>query len=110
MNELLSITIDRLAEHYHVNSDHLRKVLLIRGVSELSAVTDRSKPATPEDLESTLAVMNRQLGQVLDSVRKQAGDVEEAVQHANAVLAVVDQVTGALAAGMEKTSVNAHSL
>ncbi len=103
MNELLAITIDRLAEHYHVSGDDLRKVLLIRGVSELSAVTDRSKPATPEDIERILAAMNRQLNEVLDRFRKQAGDIDEAVQHANAVLSVVDRLTAALAADTKNT-------
>ncbi len=108
MNELLAIAIDRLAEHYHVTSDHLRRALLIRAVSELSAVTDRSMPATPEDLERTLAAMNRQLDEVLDRFRKQASDIEEAVQHADAALSVVERVTGALAADMQKTATNAH--
>ena len=108
MNELLAITIDRLAEHYHVRGDHLRKALLIRGVSELSAVTDRSKPATPEDLELTLAGMNRQLEEVLARFRKQASDIEEAVQNANAMLSVVERVTGALAADTQNTATNSH--
>lgn len=110
MNELLTIAIDRLAEHYQVNSDHLRRSLLIRAVSELSAVTDRNKPATPEDLERTLAAMNRQLDEVLDRFRKQASDIDEAVQHANAVLSVVDRVAGALAADTQNTPTKLHSL
>lgn len=108
MNELLALAIDRLAEHYHVSGDDLRKVLIIRGVSELSAVTDRSKPATPDDLERTLAAMNKQLSEVLDRFRKQASDMEEAVQHANVVLSVVDRITGALAADTKKTPANVH--
>ncbi len=110
MNELLAITIDRLAEHYHVTSDDLRRALLIRGVSGLSVVTDRSKPATPEDLERTLAAMDRQRNEVLDRFRKQASDIEEAVQHANAVLSVVDRLAAALAADMQKTATAAHQL
>lgn len=108
MNELLAITIDRLAEHYHVTSDDLRRALLIRGVSGLSVVTDRSKPATPEDLERTLAAMNRELDEVLDRIRKQANEIEEAVQHANTVLSVVDQLTVALAVETKKTPPNVH--
>lgn len=108
MNELLTITIDRLAEHYQVNGDYLRRILLIRAVSELSAVTDRSKPATPEDLERTLAAMNTQLNDVLDRFRKQAGDIDEAVQHANAALSVVDRLTAALADDTKKTPANLH--
>lgn len=106
MNELLTITIDRLAEHYHVNGDYLRRALLIRAVSELSAVTDRSKPATPEDLERTLAAMNMQMNEVLDRFRKQAGDTDEVVQHANAALSVVDRLTAALAADTNRTPAN----
>lgn len=110
MNELLAIAVDRLAEHYHVNSDYLRKALLIRGVAELSAVIDRSKPATPEDLERTLAAMNRQLDEVLDRFRKHASEIEEAVQHANVALAVVDRVTAGLAAGGDMTATDIHPL
>ena len=54
MNELLAITDDKLAEHYHVTGDYLRRVLLLRGVAELRAVTGRFKPATPEELAQTL--------------------------------------------------------
>ena len=110
MNELLAIAVDRLAEYYHVSGDYLRKALLIRGVSELSAVTNRNKPATPEDLERTLAGMNGQLDEVLNRFRKQASEIEEAVQHANTVLVVVDQVTTALAASGDKTVTAARPL
>jgi hypothetical protein len=96
VNELLAIAIDKLAEHYQVNGDYLRNALLIRGVAELSAVTDRSKPATPEDLEQTLTTMNKQLDEILGRFRKQAIEIDEAVQHANITLAVVDQVNARL--------------
>jgi prophage DNA circulation protein len=110
MNELLSIAVDRLAEHYHVSGDYLRKALLIRGVAELSAVTDRTKPATPEDLEWTLAAMNRQLDEVIDKFRKQATEIDDAVQHANIALAVIDRVTAALAADMKNTATDPRPL
>jgi hypothetical protein len=110
MNDLLAITIDRLAEHYHVSGDYLRKALLIRGVAELSAVTDRSKLATPEDLEQMLAGMNSQLHEILGRFRKQAIEIDEAVQHANLTLAVVDQVNVSLRSGMAKTATDTHQL
>jgi hypothetical protein len=110
MNELLSIALDRLAEHYHVSGDYLRKALLIRGVSELSAVTDRTKPATPDDLERTLAAMNRQLDEILGRFRKQASVIDDAVQHANVALAVIDRVTVALATGTKNTVADTRPL
>lgn len=110
MNELLSIALERLAEHYQVSSDRLRRTLLIRGVAELSAATDRSKPATPEDLERTLAAMNTQLGTVINKFRKQAIEIDDAVQHANIALAVIDRVTVALAADTKKTATDSQPL
>lgn len=108
MNELLSIAIDRLAEHYHVSGDYLRKALLIRGVSELSVVTDRGKPATPDDLERTLATINSQIDEVLDRLRKQASEIDEIVQHASVALAVVDRMTATLASDIKKTTAEAR--
>ena len=110
MNELLAIAIDKLAEHYQVNGDYLRNALLIRGVAELSAVTDRSKPATPEDLEQTLTTMNRPLDDILGRFRKQAIEIDEAVQHANITLAVVDQVNARLRGEMARTATDTHQL
>ena len=104
MNELLAIAVDRLAEHYHVGGDYLRKALLIRGVAELSGVTDRSKPATPEDLERTLAAMNSQLHEILARFRKHSIEIDDAVQHANTVLAVVDRVSTTLAGDLAKAA------
>lgn len=108
MNDLLAITIDRLAEHYHVSGDYLRKALLIRGVAELSAVTDRGKPAIPEDLEQALTTMNRQLDEILGRFRKQAIEVDEAVQHANIVLAIVDRVSVTLGGDLVQTATATH--
>lgn len=110
MNELLAIAADRLAEHYHVSGDHLRRSLLIRGVAELSAVTDRSRPATPEDLDRVLAAMNSQLHEVLEQFRKQAMAIDDAVQHANIALTVVDRTTAAIAAGVSRTATDPQQL
>lgn len=108
MNELLAIAVDRLAEHYHVSGDYLRKALLIRGVAELSGVTDRSKPATPEDLERTLAAMNSQLHEILARFRKHSIEIDDAVQHTNTVLAVVDRVSTTLAGDLAKAATATH--
>jgi len=110
VNELLAIAIDKLAEHYQVNGDCLRNALLIRGVAELSAVTDRSKPTTPEDLEQTLTTMNKQLDEILGRFRKQAIEIDEAVQHANITLAVVDQVNARLRGEMARTATDTHQV
>jgi len=110
VNELLAIAIDKLAEHYQVNGDYLRNALLIRGVAELSAVTDRSKPATPEDLEQTLTTMNKQLDEILGRFRKQAIEIDEAVQHANITLAVVDHVNARLRGEMARTATDTHQV
>jgi len=110
MNVLLSIAVDRLAEHYHVSSDHLRKALLIRGVTELSAVTDRSKPATPEDLDRVFTIMNGQLHEMLERFRKQAIEIDDAVQQAKVALAVIDRVAAVMAAGVDKSATNIRPL
>ncbi len=110
MNELLAIALERLAEHYQVSGDRLRRTLLIRGVAELSAATDRSKPATPEDLERTLAAMNTQLGEIVHKLRKQAAEIDDALQHANIALAVIDRVTVGLAADTKKPPTDTQPL
>ena len=48
MDALLTLAIGKLADHYQVSEDYLRRALLLRAVAELNAVTDRSKPGTPE--------------------------------------------------------------
>ena len=110
MNELLAIAVNGLAEHYHVSDDYLRKALLVRAIAELSAVTNRNKPATPEDLEQALAAMNTQLDEILDKFRKQATEIDDAVQHANIALAVIDRVAAVMAAGGDKSATNIRSL
>ena len=110
MNELLSIAVDRLAEHYQVSSDYLRKALLIRGVTELSAITDRNQPAASDDLERTLASTNQRLDEVLDKFRKQATEIDDAIQQAGVALAVIDRVAAALAADMKNAATNTQPL
>lgn len=108
VNQLLAITVDKLAEHYHVSGDYLRRALLLRGVAELSAVTDRSKPATPEELEQTLTAMNRPLYEILERFRKHAVEIDDTIQHANITLTVVDQINAALRGGMAEAPTDPH--
>lgn len=96
MNELLSLALDRLAEHYHVTNDSLRRALLLRGVAELNAVTDRGKPATAADLDRALASLNLKLSEVTDRLRLQATQVDELIQQAQSAIVIVERAAGHL--------------
>src|ERR1035441_5327522 len=80
MDDLLTLAIGKLADHYQVSEDYLKRALLLRAVAELNAITARSKPATPEQLEVILTNMNRQLNEVLESFRRQIVEADNAVQ------------------------------
>ena len=96
MDDLLTLAIGKLADHYQVSEDYLRRALLLRAVAELNAVTDRRKPATPEQLEVILTNMNRQLNEVLEGFRRQIVEADNAVQSAHIAIAVVERVAGVL--------------
>src|ERR1017187_2994046 len=72
MDDLLTLAIGKLADHYQVSEDYLRRALLLRAVAELNAITDRSKPAKPEQLEVILTNLNRQLNEVLESLDRKS--------------------------------------
>ena len=94
MDDLLTLAIGKLADHYQVSEDYLRRALLLRAVAELNAVTDRSKPA--EQLEVILTNLNRQLNEVLEGFRRQIVEADNAAQSAHIAIAVVERVTGVL--------------
>ena len=96
MDALLTLAIGKLADHYQVSEDYLRRALLLRAVAELNAVTDRSKPGTPEQLEVILTNLNRQLNEVLEGFRRQIVEADNAVQSAHIAIAVVERVAGVL--------------
>ena len=96
MDDLLTLAIGKLADHYQVSEDYLRRALLLRAVAELNAVTDRSKPGTPEQLEVILTNLNRQLNEVLEGFRRQIVEADNAVQSAHIAIAVVERVAGVL--------------
>ena len=96
MDALLTLAIGKLADHYQVSEDYLRRALLLRAVAELNAVTDRSKPATPEQLEVILTNLNRQLNEVLEGFRRQIVEADNAAQSAHIAIAVVERVAGVL--------------
>jgi hypothetical protein len=96
MDDLLTLAIGKLADHYQVSEDHLKRALLLRAVAELNAVTDRSKPATPEQLEVILTNLNRQLNEVLEGFRRQIVEADNAVQSAHIAITVVERVAGVL--------------
>ena len=96
MDDLLTLAIGKLADHYQVSEDYLRRALLLRAVAELNAVTDRSKPATPEQLEVILTNMNRQLNEVLEGFRRQIAEADNAVQNAHIAITLVERVTALL--------------
>lgn len=104
MNELLALNLERLAEHYQVHSDYLRRVLLLRGVAELSAVTNFSKPASAEELETVFTGMGRQCQDMLERFRKQSHAIDEAVQQAQLVLVVAERLNAALVADLTRTA------
>ena len=96
MDALLTLAIGKLADHYQVSEDYLRRALLLRAVAELNAVTDRSKPATPEQLEVILTNLNRQLNEVLEGFRRQIAEADNAVQSAHIAIAVLERLAGVL--------------
>ena len=96
MDDLLTLAIGKLADHYQVSEDYLRRALLLRAVAELNAVTDHSKPATPEQLEVILTKLNRQLNEVLEGFRRQIVEADNAVQSAHIAITVVERVAGVL--------------
>ena len=96
MDDLLTLAIGKLADHYQVSEDYLRRALLLRAVAELNAITDRSKPAKPEQLEVILTNLNRQLNEVLEGFRRQIVEADNAVQSAHIAIAVVERVAGVL--------------
>ena len=96
MDELLTLAIGKLAEHYQVSEDYLKRAMLLRAVAELNAITDRSKPATPEQLEAIFTNMNRQLNEVVEGFRRQIVEADNAVQNPNVAIMLVERVTGLL--------------
>ena len=96
MDDLLTLAIGKLADHYQVSEDYLRRALLLRAVAELNAVTDRSKPGTPEQLEVILTNLNRQLNEVLEGFRRQIVEADNAVQSAHIAITVVERVAAVL--------------
>ncbi len=101
MDELLTLAIGKLADHYQVSEDYLKRALLLRAVAELNATTDRSKPASPAELEVVLTNLNRRLDDVLEGFRRQLIEAENAVQNANIAIAIAERVTAVLRAQAE---------
>jgi len=101
MDELLTLAIGKLADHYQVSEDYLKRALLLRAVAELNATTDRTKPASPAELEAVLTNLNRRLDDVLEGFRRQLVEAENAVQNANIAIAVAERVTAVLRAQAE---------
>ncbi len=101
MDELLTLAIGKLADHYQVSEDYLKRALLLRAVAELNATTDRSKPASPAELEVVLTNLNRRLDDVLEGFRRQLVEAENAVQNANIAIAIAERVTAVLRAQAE---------
>lgn len=96
MDDLLTLAIGNLADHYQVSEDYLRRVLLLRAVAELNAITDRTKPGRPEELEVIFTRMNGQVNEVLEGFRRQLVEADNAVQNANIAITVVERVTAVL--------------
>ena len=96
MDDLLTLAIGKLADHYQVSEDYIKRALLLRAVAELNAVTDRGKPATPEQLEVILTNLNRQLNEVLEGFRRQIVEADNAVQSAHIAITVVERVAAVL--------------
>jgi len=96
MDELLTLAIGKLADHYQVSEDYLKRALLLRAVAELNATTDRTKPAGPAELEVVLTNLNKRLDDVLEGFRRQLVEAENAVQNANCVIAITERVTAVL--------------
>lgn len=101
MDELLTLAIGKLADHYHVSEDYLKRVLLIRAVAELDALTDRTTPATPEELEAVLTSQNKRLDEVLEGFRTQLVQADNLVQSASLAVAMVERMAAILRAQVE---------
>ena len=101
MDELLTLAIGKLADHYHVSEDYLKRALLIRAVAELNALTDRTKPATPEELEAVLTSQNKRLDEILEGFRTQLVQADNAVQSASVAVAIVERMAAILRASVE---------
>jgi hypothetical protein len=98
MDELLTLAIGKLADHYQVSEDYLKRALLLRAVAELIAITDRSQPGRPEQLEANLMTLNRRLDEVLEGFRRQLVEADNAVQSASIAMRLVERVTAMLGA------------
>lgn len=96
MDELLALAIGKLADHYQVSEDYLKRALLLRAVAELNAITDRSQPGRPEQLEVNLMNLNRRLDEVLEGFRRQFVEADNAVQSASIAIRLVERVTAML--------------
>lgn len=105
MNEFVNLTIAKLADHYRVTEDYLRRVLLVRIVAELNAVTDLAGPSTPEELEHILSNMSQRLRDVVEVFHRRAVEVDNTIQHANTTLAVLDQMIATLGAETVKGTI-----
>lgn len=103
MDELLTLAIGKLADHYQVSEDYLKRALLLRAVAELNATTDRSKPASPAELGVLLTNLNKRLDDVLEGFRRQLVEAENAVQNANIAIAIAERVTAVLQTQVEAT-------
>ena len=101
MDELLTLAIGKPADHYHVSEDYLKRVLLIRAVAELDALTDRTTPATPEELEAVLTSQNKRLDQVLEGFRTQLVQADNLVQSASLAVAMAERMAAILRAQVE---------
>ena len=101
MDELLTLAIGKLADHYQVSEDYLKRALLLRAVAELNATTDRTKPASPAELEAVLTNLNKRLDDVLEGFRRQLVEAENAVQNANIAIAIAERVTAVLRAQVQ---------
>lgn len=101
MDGLLTLAIGKLADHYHVSEDYLKRVLLIRAVAELNALTDRTKPATPEELEAVLTSQNKRLDEVLERFRTQLVQADNLVQSASLAVAMAERMAAILRAQVE---------
>ena len=101
MDELLTLAIGKLADHFHVSEDYLKRVLLIRAVAELNALTDRTTPATPEELEAVLTSQNKRLDEVLEGFRTQLVQADNAVESASLAVVMVERMAAILRAQVE---------
>jgi hypothetical protein len=105
VDELVNLTIGKLADHYRVTEDYLRRALLVRSVAELNAVTDLARPSAPEELEQILSNMSQQIRDIVDGFRRRTVEVDDAIQHANTTLAVLDQIVATLGAEAAKRTI-----